>query len=84
MADTAHSFAAQLQKLGLLLLRTQPRRHHSHRPLKQRLLRLLLLQPGTQILPSVLSCATGMVPSGQNMLLAVVSNSPINQWPKTT
>jgi hypothetical protein len=23
-------------------------------------------------------------PSGQNMLLAVVSNLPINQWPKTT
>jgi len=31
-----------------------------------------------------LSCATGTVPSGQNMLLAVVSNLPINQWPKTT
>jgi hypothetical protein len=45
---------------------------------------LLLQQPGTQIHPSVLSCATGTVPSGQNMLLAVVSNLPINQWPETT
>jgi hypothetical protein len=48
----------------------------------QVLQRLQLL--GIQIHPSDLSCATGMVPSGQNMLLVAVSNLPINQWPKTT
>ena len=33
---------------------------------------------------SALSCATGMELSGQSMLLAAVSNLPINQWLKTT
>lgn len=83
-AGIAHFYADQLRQLLLLLL---PRQHRFKQPLKQRpqqFLQLLLQLLGIQIHPSASSCATGTDPSGQNMLLVVVSNLPINQLLKTT
>jgi hypothetical protein len=82
MADTA-PFCVDQQILLCLVPVSQATQQLLLQPQQLQAPHLLQL-PGIQIHPSDLSCDTGTVRSGQNMLLAADSNLPINQWLKTT